>query len=378
MICKNLMLKKLLSGPVLVAILSAVIVVGCTGDAGHGDARDSNRATVSQDISEREGGDSGGEHGSNREGNESGEEGGEGSGEHGSGGDGGGENNEATMSSPIIPLGQSWSGVLGGLAVSMQYDAATLTVHGTVRNTLPQKLCYVQAEPHLKSGTKTVGELGPEKLGHLNPRQEAPTSLTVASEPKLAGVSYDGYVVHMEVFGCTGPGPAAHTGGESTEGSGEHGPGGEEGSGANALELNETFDAVRSGARLILQYDAPSNSFKGTVENTTNGVLDRVRIEVHLSNGAELGPTTPTDMAPGEVITINLPATQASFSGWTAHAEVGTGEEGSESGGEHRDGGENGGGRESGGEHGSGGDAAGRRLELPGVDRRMMPKLQVR
>ena len=162
------------------------------------------------------------------------------------------------------------------------------------------------------------------------------------------------------------------------EGSGEHGPGGEEGSGANALELDETFDAVRSGARLILQYDAPSNSFKGTVENTTNGVLDRVRIEVHLSNGAELGPTTPTDMAPGEVITINLPATQASFSGWTAHAEVGTGEEGSESGGEHRDGGENGGGRESGGEHGSGGDAAGRRLELPGVDRRMMPKLQVR
>ena len=81
MICKNLMLKKFLSGPVLVAILSAVIVVGCTGDAGHGDARDSNRATVSQDISEREGGDSGGEHGSNREGNESGEEGGEGSGE---------------------------------------------------------------------------------------------------------------------------------------------------------------------------------------------------------------------------------------------------------------------------------------------------------
>ena len=352
MICKNLVLKTFLSGPVLVTILSAVIVVGCTGDDGHGDARDSDRATASQGISEREGGDSGGEHGGRREANEP-------SGERGSGGGGGGENNEATMSSPIIPLGQSWSGVLGGLAVSMQYDAATLTVHGTVRNTLPQKLCYVQAEPHLKSGTKTVGELGPEKLGHLNPRQEATTSLTVASEPKLAGVSYDGYVVHMEVFDCSGPGPAAHTGGEGSEGSGEHGPGGEEGSGANALELDETFDAVRSGARLILKYDAPSNSFKGTVENTTNGVLDRVRIEVHLSNGTELGPTTPRDMAPGEVITINLPATPASFTGWTAHAEVGTGEEGSESGGEHRDGGENGGGRESGGEHGSGGERRG-------------------
>ena len=242
------------------------------------------------------------------------------------------------MSSPITPLGQSWNGVLGGLAVSMQYDAATRTVHGTVRNSFSEKLCYVQAEPHLKSGTKTVGELGPEKLGNLNPGQETTSNLSVASEPSLAGVRYDGYVVHMEVFDCTGPGPSGHTGGE-----------GAEGSGADSLALDETYDAVRSGARLILKYDAPSNSFEGTVENTTNGVLGRVRIEVHLSNGTELGPTTPTDMAPGEVATVNLPATQASFTGWTAHAEVGAGEEGSESGGEHRDG----------NEHGSGGERRG-------------------
>ena len=91
MICKNLMMKTFLVGPVLGATLFAVIVVGCTGDAGHGDGRDSDRATVSQGISEREGGDSGGEHGGRREGTESKEEGGEGSGEHGSGGDGGGE-----------------------------------------------------------------------------------------------------------------------------------------------------------------------------------------------------------------------------------------------------------------------------------------------
>ena len=337
MICKNLIMKMFLYGPVWGAILFAVIVFGCTADAEHGDGRDADRDTVSQGISEREGGESGGEHTGKREGNESKEEGDEGSGEHGPGGekgsstgsDGGGESREAAMSSLIIPLGQSWNGVLGGLAVSMQYDTATLTVHGTVRNTLSQKLCYVQAEPHLKSGTKTVGELGPEKLGHLNPGQKATSNLTVASEPKLAGVSYDGYVVHMEVFDCSGPGPTAHTGGEGSEGSGEHGPGGkggnesvgagsDEGSGANALAPDESFDSVRSGARLILSYDAASNSFKGTVENTTNGVLDRVRIEVHVSNGAELGPTTPMDMAPGEVASIHLPATPAPFTGWTS------------------------------------------------------------
>ena len=348
MIPKKLITKKLLVGSVLGAILSAAIISGCVVDTGLEAGRDSDRATLSQDISEREGGDSGSEHSGNREGNESS---GEGSGEHASGGEGSGtgseggtEIDEAAMSSPITPLGQSWNGVLGGLAVSMQYDAATQAVHGTVRNTLSQRLCYVQAEPHLKSGTKTVGELGPEKLGHLNPGQETTTSLSVASEPKLAGVSYDGYVVHMEVFDCGGPGPAAHTGGE-----------GSEGGGANTLAPDDTLDTVRGGARLVLSYDAPSNSFKGTVENTTDGILDAVRIEVHLSNGSELGPTTPTDMAPGEVIAINLPATPASFTGWTAHAEVGTGGEGGESGGEHRDGGESGGEHDGGGERRGGG-----------------------
>ena len=348
--CKRLMTGNFLGGWVLAAILFAVTVNGCGSETRHGDGRDSDSASASQGISEREGGDSEGEHRSEREG----------SGEHASGGDGstssdgGRENREAAMSSPITPLGQPWNGVLGGLAVSMQYDAATQSVHGAVRNTLSQTLCHVQAEPHLKAGMRTVGELGPEKLGHLNSGQEATSSLAVAGEAELAGVYYDGYVVHMEVFDCGGPGPAAHAGGESGNESA-----GEEGSGANTLALEETYDAVRGGARLILSYDAPSNSFKGTVENTTDGILERVRIEVHLSNGTELGPTTPTDMAPGEVVSISLSATPASFTEWTTHAEVGGGDDGSESGGEHRDGGEHGSGRESGGEHGSGGERKG-------------------
>ena len=292
-------------------------------------------------------GESGGEHGSGESGSESGGE------SHGA------EANEAAMSSPIIPLDQSWNGVLGGLAVFMQYDAATQSVRGTAQNTLTQTLCYVQAEPHLKSGTTTVGELGPEKLGDLNPGDQVTSSLSVADEPNLAGVSYDGYVIHMEVFDCGGAGPVPHTGGEGSESgggesSGESGSesGGEEAS-ANMLTPDETFDAVRGGARLILSYDAASNLFEGTVENTTNGVLDRVRIEVHLSNGTELGPTPPTALAPGEVLAIILQSTPDSFDGWIAHAEVG----GGESGGEYGSGSESGGERR--GEHGGRGERGG-------------------
>ena len=89
------------------------------------------------------------------------------------------------------------------------------------------------------------------------------------------------------------------------------------------LALDESYDAVRNGARLFLTYDAQSNSFNGFVENTTEDTLRQVRVEVHLSNGVELGPTTPTDLSPGESIDVSLVATDKDFDGWTAHPEVG-------------------------------------------------------
>jgi hypothetical protein len=57
--------------------------------------------------------------------------------------------------------------------------------------------------------------------------------------------------------------------------------------------------------------------------------LKRVRVEVHLSNGKELGPTTPADLDPGERRDIKLKATSKYSDGWTAHPEVGIGEHGS-------------------------------------------------
>ena len=124
-------------------------------------------------------------------------------------------------------------------------------------------------------------------------------------------------------------GPGEHSGSESSEGgerSGEHGgtesgKGGEES--GTQFGLNETFDEVRAGARLVLAYDPDTNAFIGTVENTTGAALSRVRVEVHLSSGTELGPTTPIDLEPGQVVDVNLPATNRPFTSWSAHPEVG-------------------------------------------------------
>lgn len=115
----------------------------------------------------------------------------------------------------------------------------------------------------------------------------------------------------------------------SDAGIGEHqnsgsAPASQEESGTE-LALDQSYDQVRNGARLILTYDAQSNSFIGTVENTTDDILKQVRVEVHLSNGVELGPTTPTDLNPGESIDVTLTAPGNGFDGWTAHPEVGEG-----------------------------------------------------
>ena len=102
-------------------------------------------------------------------------------------------------------------------------------------------------------------------------------------------------------------------------------------------------------------YSPSQDAFYGIVENTTNQTLTRVRVEIHLTDQsgaitAELGPTTPTNLAPGKKLLISLPAASQTFAGWSPHVEVGSGEGGEGGGGEH--GGGTGG--EGGGEHGSG------------------------
>ena len=133
-------------------------------------------------------------------------------------------------------------------------------------------------------------------------------------------------------------------------------PGGSDEESAQQFGKEETYDHIRAGARLILSYDAQANAFTATVQNTTAATLPRVRVEVHLSNGTELGPTTPVDLAPGQTVPVTLEATTEPFDTWSAHPEV---RGGADEGGEHAGDGEHGG--EGGGEHAGegGGEHAG-------------------
>jgi hypothetical protein len=90
--------------------------------------------------------------------------------------------------------------------------------------------------------------------------------------------------------------------------------------------LDETYDHVHAGIRLILAYHKASTSFIGTVENTTEKTIKSVRVEVHLSNKTELGPTEPMNLAPGDRTGIKLEAAAHVFSWWKAQVEVGSSE----------------------------------------------------
>lgn len=291
------------------------------------------------------------------EGNEHGNEGSESSSSEGSERSSGENEVGDIASSPVLDLTESWDGVINGLQVSMSYDSQTQTFSGVLENVSSQKLCSILLELNLKQGTQTVVELGPQNIGDIVVGAQVNARLLVADEPAAAGLSFDAWQVHPEINICgqsssesnegsSGESREGSEGSESGEGS-EHGSEGSEGSssegsegsesgsateeGGRQLQLTQTYDQVRSGVRLQIGYDSEANAFIGTAQNTTSQIIQRVRVEVHLTQGtstisAELGPTTPTDIQPGETLEINLSAAGEVFSDWSPHAETGSGE----------------------------------------------------
>ena len=159
---------------------------------------------------------------------------------------------------------------------------------------------------------------------------------------------------------------------QGREGRGEHrGEGGEEGKNriAKSAKHNKVY---RNGARLTLEYNQATQAFVGHLQNTTKKSLSQVRVEIHLSNGLELGPTKRIDLEPGTTIPVELSALDQQFTHWVTHPEAGV-EEGHGPGGEEGEGhaarerGEHGAGRgdERRGEHG--GEAGKKESNRPGA-----------
>ncbi len=156
-----------------------------------------------------------------------------------------------------------------------------------------------------------------------------------------------------------GEGGAEHGGREGRGERGEHGAAGQDDEEASSYlpKMTKQDKIFANGARLVLQFNPRTQVFVGSVTNTTSRTLSQVRVEIHLDNGTELGPTKRTDVRPGQTIPVELGAFGNSFTSWVSHPEAGVEQghgAGGEEGGEGR-GGEGGEGRGEGrGEHGGG------------------------
>lgn len=93
-------------------------------------------------------------------------------------------------------------------------------------------------------------------------------------------------------------------------------------------KIDETADEIINGIHLILTYNSLNESFEGTLENTNTSTAPQVRVEVHTydaqGNSKEFGPTTPADMAPGEIRSVKLSVNAGhTFVEFAMHPEVG-------------------------------------------------------
>lgn len=281
----------------------------------------------------------GGEHGGGGE---------HGAGEGGEGGEGGdGEREESGTQYGLDNIARQHR---AGVDLVIRYVRAEQAFVGTVHNTTSVSIADVRVEVHLSNGV----ELGPTPRRDLAPgatatirldgrrqtfdrwsvhveigRSEVPVLstfglaslaglLVVAGARRLTAVA--AVAVLVLVGGC-GDNPTEPSGLEH----GAEGGGGEAGEGGTRYGLNETARESRAGVDLEMRYSAGAAEFTGTVTNTTSATVRDVRVEIHLSNGVELGPTARQSLSAGEVAAVRLDAASQTFTWWSVHVELGAG-----------------------------------------------------
>lgn len=86
----------------------------------------------------------------------------------------------------------------------------------------------------------------------------------------------------------------------------------------------ETATDSRSGVDLTISYNASNQRFDGSVTNTSASAVADVRVEIHLSNGTELGPTPRVGLGPNETKPMTLDASGENFNWYSVHVELGS------------------------------------------------------
>lgn len=92
-------------------------------------------------------------------------------------------------------------------------------------------------------------------------------------------------------------------------------------SSTQSIQLDETYDEVQNGVWLLMNYDAASDSFVGTVENTEQKAMENINLKVELSDEQMVSLGRPFDLEAGEMKAFRIPANSEVFKKWTPVVE---------------------------------------------------------
>ncbi|MCY4574023.1 MAG: hypothetical protein OXF01_14615 [Gemmatimonadetes bacterium] len=98
----------------------------------------------------------------------------------------------------------------------------------------------------------------------------------------------------------------------------------EPGESGTRWNAGETATDSRRGVDLTISYNATTHRFDGSVTNTNASAVTDVRVEIHLSNGTELGPTPRVSLGADETKSVTLDASGQNFNWYSVHVELGS------------------------------------------------------
>ncbi len=98
----------------------------------------------------------------------------------------------------------------------------------------------------------------------------------------------------------------------------------EPGESGTRWDPDETATDSRGGVDLTISYNASNQRFDGSVTNTNSSSVTDVRVEIHLSNGRELGPTPRVGLEANETKSVTLDASGQNFDWYSVHVELGS------------------------------------------------------
>lgn len=90
------------------------------------------------------------------------------------------------------------------------------------------------------------------------------------------------------------------------------------------LGINDKYNGISKGVKIVLSYDFRKSAFIGSVENMTTKTIENISIRVILSSGLSLESTVIKNFLPGDRKNIILNDNGQMFNWWIAHATKGS------------------------------------------------------